>query len=595
MAQERSAESEAPSTAARLAQNLEAVAALARDVLAELARTETSPTGVPDVAHAFATLTARMLADSAQGDVNGLEQWARSIELWQNVAARALDPSVPPLIDSQPGDRRFRDPAWDANPFFDLMKQQHLLASSWVEEQMREMTGVDPVTAQRVAFFTRQYMQALAPSNFLLTNPEALRATFDSKGENLLRGLANMLADLERGKGRLRVRTSDLEAFELGRDLAVTPGKVVFQNKLIQLIQYEPSTERVYRQPLLVVPPWINKYYVLDLRPENSFVRWAVERGYTVFVISWANPDETFADTTFEDYLTEGALAAMDAVAEATGERTISALGYCIGGTLLSATLAHLAAKEDARVAACTLLAAQVDFAESGELAVFASEPQIEALERRMAANGGYLDADTTSATFSMLRANDLIWSYVVSGYLLGREPAPFDLLFWNADSTRMPAPMESYYLRNMYLRNALVDPGALELAGTPIDLTRVAVPTYLQAGREDHIAPYGSVFRVTQHLGGPTRFVLSGSGHIAGVINPPSANKYGYVVNEHGTFDDVAAWLERAEEHEGSWWPDWNSWLASLSGPQVPARHPGDGALAVIEDAPGSYVLVSG
>jgi polyhydroxyalkanoate synthase subunit PhaC len=578
--------------AAELARNVEAVAALARDVL-ERWHTSGGVGGTPEVHGAFAQLTARALADTLSSGAD-LAHWVRFLQVWHNVAERGVDPTVAPLVMPEPGDRRFRDPAWDRNPVFDLIRQQYLLASRWVEDELQQLTGIEPRAAQQVAFYTRQFVQALAPTNFLLTNPEALTATLETRGENLVAGLGNLLADIERGRGRLRVSTSDLEAFVVGRDLATTPGAVIFRNELMELLQYEPTTEQVYRRPLLIVPPWINKYYVLDLRPENSFVRWAVAQGYTVFVISWVNPDEQLAATTFEDYMVAGPLAALDAIERATGEREVSGLGYCLGGTLLTATLAHLAAQGDARVTSCTLLAAQVDFSESGELAVFATEGQIEAIERRMAANGGFLDADTMMTTFNMLRANDLIWSYVVSNYLLGREPPPFDLLFWNADATRMPAPMESYYLRNMYLRNALVEPGALTLGGTPIDLGRVRVPVYAHAAREDHIAPYHSVFKLTQYLGGPVRFVLAGSGHIAGVVNPPAAEKYGHLVSERSSgFANAAEWVQQAEERAGSWWVDWDRWLSDRSGELVAARTPGSDALPPLEPAPGSYVLV--
>jgi len=580
--------------AAELARNIDAAATLARELAAQWQAAAAPPAAMPDLAQSFAGVNAQTLSGLSDTRPDDLEHWARFLNVWGNVAERVADPETPPLVAPDPGDRRFRDPAWDTNPVFDLVKQQYLAATRWVEEELQTLAGIEPRTAQQVAFYTRQFLQALAPSNFLLTNPEALQATFESRGENLVRGLANLLADRERGGGRLRVSTSDLSAFTVGKDLAATPGQVVYRNDLIELIQYAPLTEQTYQRPLLVVPPWINKFYVLDLRPENSFVRWAVEQGYTVFMISWVNPDGRHASTTFEDYMQQGPLAALDAIERATGEREVSALGYCLGGTLMTTTLAHLARNEDERITSCTLLATQVDFSESGELAVFATEGQIAALERRMAANGGLMDADTMMATFNMLRANDLIWSYVVANYLLGRDLPPFDMLFWNADATRMPAPMESYYLRRMYLENALVEPDLLELGGTPIDISRIRIPVYAQAAREDHIAPYRSVFKATQHLGGPVRFVLTGSGHIAGVVNPPARMKYGHLIStESKGFPSADAWVEQAEERPGSWWVDWDAWLAPQSGPLVPARVPGEGGLQPLEDAPGSYVLV--
>ncbi len=580
--------------AAELAHNIDAAASLARDLAAQWQAAAAAPAAMPDFVQSFATQTAQTLSGLSEARPDDLEHWARFLKVWSNVAERAADPETPPLVTPEPSDRRFRDAAWDTNPVFDLLKQQYLMATRWVEEELETLAGIEPQTAQQVAFYTRQFLLALAPSNFLLTNPEVLQATLESRGENLVRGLANLLADRERGGGRLRVSTSDLTAFTVGEDLAVTPGQVVYRNDLIELIQYAPLTEQTYQRPLLVVPPWINKFYILDLRPENSFVRWAVGQGYTVFMISWVNPDARHAGMTFEDYMLQGPLAALDAIERATGESEVSALGYCLGGTLMAATLAHMARNQDERITSCTLLAAQVDFSESGELAVFATEGQIAALERRMAANGGLMDADTMMATFNMLRANDLIWSYVVANYLLGRDLPPFDLLFWNADATRMPAPMESYYLRRMYLENALVQPDVLELGGTPIDLSRIRVPVYAQAAREDHIAPYRSVFKTTQQFGGSVRFVLTGSGHIAGVVNPPAKMKYGHLVSaESKGFPSADAWVEQAEERPGSWWVDWDAWLAPQSGPLVAARVPGEGGLEPLEGAPGSYVLV--
>jgi polyhydroxyalkanoate synthase subunit PhaC len=576
------------------ARNLNAVAGLARDLLEQWKTTATTASPLPDLPRAFAEMTARSLAELSGTPNDPLAHWAQFTKVWENVAARSIDPEVPPLVEPEPGDRRFRDPAWATNPVFDLLKQHYLATTRWMEGELQDLAGLEPQAAQQVVFYTRQFMQALAPTNFLLTNPEALRLTLESNGENLVRGLAALLADIERGGGRLRVSTSDTEAFVIGQDLATSPGKVIFRNDLMELLQYEPSTPQTYQRPLLIVPPWINKFYILDLRPENSFVRWAVAQGYTVFMVSWVNPDQQHASKTFEDYMVEGPLAALDAIERATGEREVTAIGYCLGGTLLTATLAHLAARGDSRITAAALLATQVDFSESGELAVFASESQVAALERRMAANGGYLDADTMMATFNMLRANDLIWSCIVGNYLLGRDLPAFDLLFWNADATRMPAPMESYYLRQMYLANALVEPGALELGGTPIDLSQVTIPVYALAARDDHIAPHRSVFKLTHYLGGPVRFVLAGSGHIAGIVNPPAAMKYGHLVSEQsGGFANVREWVTQATERPGSWWVDWDEWLAPQSGPMVPARTPGGGSPEPLDDAPGTYVRV--
>ena len=414
----------------------------------------------------------------------------------------------------------------------------------------------------------------MAPSNFVLTNPEVLRATIDSGGENLVNGLKHVLEDLERGKGRLMIKMTDLDAFEVGGNIAVTPGKVVFQNDLMQLIQYVPTTEKVQRRPLLIIPPWINKYYILDLRPDNSFVKWAASQGHTVFVISWVNPDERLAQKTFEDYMLEGPLAALDAMEQATGEREANVIGYCLGGTLLASTLAYMAVKGDDRFKSATYFVTMTDFAEAGELSVFIDEEQLGALEERMNEHG-YLEGSDMATTFNMLRANDLIWSFVVNNYLLGKEPFPFDLLYWNSDSTRMPAAMHAYYLRNMYQENKLIEPGALELAGVPIDLRKIKTPAFLLSTKEDHIAPWKSTYAATQIYHGPVKFVLSASGHIAGVINPPGKAKYGHWENAKlpKSPDD---WLAAAKYVDGSWWPTWEKWVEQICrrrGRCAPAR----------------------
>ncbi|MEX2375233.1 MAG: class I poly(R)-hydroxyalkanoic acid synthase [Dehalococcoidia bacterium] len=556
--------------------------------------------GALDLATSFAKAGIRAMEDPEGLATSQLDLMRQYADLLGNVSARATGEALAPLVEPAPGDRRFRDPAWSEHPAFDYMKQSYLLASQWVEDQLASIDGLDSKTSRKVQFFTRQFISAMAPSNFAFTNPEVVRSTIESNGENLARGLERMRADVRRGNGRLDLTTTDLDAFEVGESLATTPGKVVYQNRLMQLIQYEPTTEMVYRRPLLIVPPWINKYYVLDLRPENSFVRWAVDQGYTVFMVSWANPDESYADVDFEDYVVMGPLAALDAVKAATGEAQVSAVGYCIGGTALSMALAYMSAEGDERVTSATFLAAQVDFKDAGDLAVFTDEEQVCAIERRMADQGGVLDSLSMSNTFNLLRPDDLIWSNVVNHYLLGKEPRPFDLLYWNSDPTQIPGRAHSYYLRNMYVQNLLSQPDALSIRGVRIDLRRITTPLYVQSAEDDHIAPANSVFEIVKHVSGPIRFMLSGSGHIAGVINPPSANKYHYSVTpqskrsqelqRHETLDE---WKERATLHPGSWWTDWTAWLSRRSGRLVPARQPGDGALEVIEDAPGSYVHV--
>ena len=433
----------------------------------------------------------------------------------------------------------------------------------------------------------------MAPSNFVMTNPEVLRTTIESGGENLLKGLENLIEDLERGKGRLDIKMTDMDAFEVGRDVAVTPGSVVFQNDLIQLLQFEPTTETVFKRPLLIIPPWINKYYILDLREKNSFVRWATDQGHTVFVISWVNPNEKLAGKTFDDYMVEGPLAALGAMEKATGVREADVIGYCLGGTLLAATLSYMAATGDDRVKTATYFATMVDFAEAGELSVFIDEEQLAALEQRMEKKG-YLEGQDMATTFNMLRANDLIWSFVINNYLLGKEPFPFDLLYWNSDATRMPAAMHSFYLRKMYQENLLAKPGGIRLRNVPIDLGKITVPTYILSSREDHIAPWKSTYAATQLYKGPVRFVLSASGHIAGVVNPPAAHKYCHWTND--TLPASAdAWFASATQHEGSWWPDWQEWVTAAADgvEKVPARRPGDRKLKAIEPAPGAYVLV--
>jgi polyhydroxyalkanoate synthase subunit PhaC len=536
-------------------------------------------------------LTARIMADPASMLQAQLSLWQDYVRLWQNAGQRMLGQPVDPIVEPEGTDRRFRDPAWDDNAVFDFIKQSYLLTSRWLVDTVNCLDGFDDKTKQKIDFYTRQFVDAMAPSNFVATNPEVLRATLESHGTNLLSGLSNLLEDLTRGEGRLAIKMTDLDAFQLGENLALTPGKVIFQNDLMQLIQYAPSTEHVYQRPLLIIPPWINKYYILDLRPKNSFIKYAVEQGFTVFVISWVNPDERHAEKTFEDYMIEGPLAALDAIEQATGERESNVIGYCLGGTLLACTLAYLAARRERRIAAASFFAALTDFANPGELGVFIDEEQLAAMDEMMAKRG-YLDGREMATTFNMLRANDLIWSFVVNNYLLGKEPFPFDLLYWNSDSTRMPYAMHSFYLHKFYQENKLVEPGGITLCDVPIDLRRIRLPVYMLSTREDHIAPWATTYAATQWYRGKTRFVLAGSGHIAGVVNPPTQQKYGYWTNDRLP-PDPRYWLEGATEHPGSWWPDWAAWNADKSGAQVPARQPGAGKLKPIEDAPGAYARI--
>jgi len=541
---------------------------------------------------AFMELAAKMLTNPVRLAEGQMNLWRDYMNLWQSSMLRMIGAPALPVAEPAKGDKRFKDASWHEHFMFDYVKQSYLITARWLHEQVANVEGLSDAAKKKVDFFTRQYIDALAPSNFALTNPEVLRETVASGGQNLVRGLNNLLDDIERGNGQLRISMTDTKAFELGVNIATTPGQVVFQNDLMQLIQYEPTTKKVWKRPLLIMPPWINKYYILDLREKNSFIRWAVSEGMTVFVISWVNPDEKLAHKDFEDYLLEGPLAALDAIEKATGEADANVIGYCLGGTLLAATLGYLAArKKQKRIASATFMTALVDFTESGELEVFIDEDQVSSLEKKMQQRG-YLEGSEMANTFNLLRANDLIWSFVINNYLLGRDPFPFDLLHWNCDSTRMPAQMHSYYLRNMYMNNRLREPGGLTLAGVPIDLTKVHVPAYFVSAMEDHIAPWKATYAGPGLMKGPSRFVLSGSGHIAGMINPPAANKYGYWTND-ALDGDAESWFAGAAQHEGSWWNDWRAWIEPYLDREVAARVPGRGGLPALEAAPGSYARV--
>ena len=542
-----------------------------------------------NIGQAFFDMTARLMSNPAKLVQAQLSLWQDYMALWQSTTRRMLGQSAQPVIAPPPEDRRFKDAAWDDSYVFDYIKQSYLLTARWMQSIVRQAEGLDDKSAKKVDFYTRQFVDAIAPSNFAVTNPEVVRATLESGGENLVKGLQNLLGDLERGGGRLAIRMTDDAAFRIGENIAVTRGKVVYENDLMQLLQYAPAGESVARRPLLIIPPWINKFYILDLREKNSFIRWAVSQGHTVFVVSWVNPDADLAAKGFDDYMAQGPLAALDAIAQQTGEPDCNVIGYCLGGTLLACTLAHLAATGRAeRVASATYLTTMVDFTEPGELGVFIDEEQLASLEERMNEKG-FLEGSDMATTFNMLRANDLIWSFVVNNYLLGKDPFPFDLLYWNSDSTRMPAAMHSFYLRAMYQENRLVS-GDISLRGTRIDLTSIRTPSFLLSTREDHIAPWKSTFAATRLYRGPVRFVLAASGHIAGVVNPPAAGKYGYWTNEKKA-RTPEAWLEGARQHDGSWWPEWQRWVTDFANGQVPARDPAGGPLKPIEDAPGRYV----
>lgn len=548
---------------------------------------------VPDpavIGKAYGELWTKMMSDPGKLAEKQANLWQAYADLWQQTAKRLAGEDVEPVVEPSADDRRFKDAGWTDETLFDFIKQSYLLTSNWMRSTVQDVDGLDEKTAEKVDFYTRQFVDALSPSNFVATNPKVLRETLETGGENLLGGMENLLGDLEKGKGKLKISMTDTSAFKLGENVAATPGKVVFQNDLMQLIQYAPSTEKVRKRPLLIVPPWINKFYVLDLQPKNSFIKWAVDQGNTVFIISWINPDESLSHKNFEDYMLEGPLAAIDAIELATGEKDVNIVGYCIGGTLTACTLAYMAAKGDERIKSATFLTSMVDFSEPGELGVFIDDEQLDRLDDHMQRKG-YLEGDHMMTVFNMMRDNDLIWSFVVNNYLLGRRPLPFDLLYWNSDSTRMPEMMHSFYLRNMYLENKLAQPGGLTLGGVAIDVRRIKTPVYLLSTRDDHIAPWKSTYAAMGLYMGPRRFVLSASGHIAGVVNPPEKGKYCYWTNDK-VATDPEDWLANAQRHDGSWWPDWDKWLSKHAGRKDrKARKPGDGSLEPIEDAPGSFV----
>ncbi len=515
--------------------------------------------------------------------------WKRYADIWERHAGYMLTGKPPE--DGPVRDKRFRDPEWRSNPAFSMLRESYLATSDFITALVERAEGVDEQTKRKAAFFIKQAVDAASPSNFLVTNPAALRALFSSHGESLLKGVENLAADLKRGRGALAISQTDLDAFKVGVNVANTPGKVVFRNRVFELLQYSPSTETVHEVPLLIFPPWINKFYILDLQPKNSMIRWLTDQGHTVFLVSWVNPDEDMADVDFEDYMREGVYAAVGAVCEAAGINRINTVGYCVGGTLLAASLAHMARQGDTRIQTATFFASQADFKCAGDLLVFSDDAGIKFLEDKMDLAGGVLSAQTMADTFNALRSNDLIWNYVVDNYYIGKQPPPFDLLYWNADQTRMPKALHLFYLRKFYRDNALTE-GSLKVMGETLSLKDVKIPIFMQSSKEDHIAPALSVFRSAKTFGGPVEFIVAGSGHIAGVINHPAAQKYQYWTNTNlkGALED---WFAFAHEHPGSWWPYWDNWLRQRAGPEVPARTPGDGALKPLCDAPGEYVLV--
>jgi len=580
----------------KLSMNLARAALTAQGAIAEMAlRQADRPAALsPDPFHVGPALTEVMGKLAGQPDRLVRAQadlFARYLDLWQTTSRRMAGESTEPVVTPARGDKRFADPEWAENPVFDVIKQSYLLTSNWLNSLVAEVDDVDPMAKRRVEFFMKMLTDAFSPSNFLASNPAALREVMATGGESLVRGMANFATDLERGGGQLSIAQTDYQMFKIGENVATAPGKVVFRNELIELLQFSPTTETVCEIPLVIFPPWINKFYILDLRPENSMIRWLSSQGITVFVASWVNPDASLATKTFEDYMVDGIYAGTQAAMTQCGVNRVNTVGYCIAGTLLSATLGHMAAIKDKRIASATFFAAQQDFSEAGDLLLFTNEAWLSALEQKIDEGGGVLSGKTMADTFNALRANDLIWSFFVSNYLMGKEPKPFDLLFWNSDQTRMPKTLHMSYLRNMYGSNLLAK-GELALGGVRIDLGKVKTPVYVQSSREDHIAPARSVYKGAKLFGGPVTFTMAGSGHIAGVINAPAAKKYQHWTNA-SLPESLEVWQAGAAEHTGSWWPHWLEWLKSYSGGQVPARDPAKGRLKPLGDAPGDYVKV--
>ena len=536
------------------------------------------------IAESWLTNPARMIQAQAALTAQIMGVWGDTIARFSGGQA----PTAPDVTPPRKTDRRFAAPEWRETPMFDFLHQAYLATTEWARAMVQDADGIDEATREKAAFYLRQVSSAVSPANFLATNPELIKETFRENGENLVRGMKMLAEDIEAGGGELKIRQSDASKFKLGVDMATTPGKVVFRNDLMELIQYAPATAAVLKRPLLIVPPWINKFYVLDLNRDKSFIGWAVSQGLTVFVISWVNPDERHAAKDWDAYMREGIVAALDAVEQAIGVRDAAAVGYCVGGTLLAATLAYMAQVGDGRISAATFLTTQVDFEDAGDLKVFADEAQIRVLEREMK-KGGYLPGGRMATAFNMLRPDDLIWSYATNVYIKGQSPAAFDLLAWNSDSTRMTAANHAFYLRNCYLENRLAK-GEMVIGGARVNLGAVTIPIYDLAAKEDHIAPARSVFNGARFFGGPVRYVMAGSGHIAGVVNPPSKAKYQFWSGGRmdGSFED---WMASAGETKGTWWPNWFEWLRAQSPETVEARKPGAGGLPALADAPGDYV----
>ena len=531
----------------------------------------------------------KLFFDVYQNLANDPEQvYHHQVELYKKLSDAWVDSAKNFLEDTKTADavddRRFRDQVWQENPYFKFLKDSYLVYAKWLSGLTKSVKGLDAREQEKLEFYINQYIDAISPSNYPLTNPEVLKATFETNAENLVKGMQNLAEDIKQGY----ISQTDYSAFEVGRNLAITPGQVVYQNDLIQLIQYEASTKDVYKTPLLFIPAWINKYYIADLRPENSFMKWLTEQGYTVYMISWANPDEQHAEKDFADYMKEGIIAVSEQIKKITGEDKINAIGYCLGGTLLATTLAYLEEKGGSPFNAVTFLTTLLDFSDAGKITVFIDEEQVSSLEKRMNKTG-YLDGREMALTFSMLRSNDLIWSFVVNNYLLGKDPFPFDILYWNSDATRMPAKMHSFYLRNMYMKNMLAKKGGIKIDGVGIDLSKIKNPAMFLSTLKDHIAPWQSTFKGAELLQN-AKFMLADSGHVAGVVSHPAKTKYPHWVNDKLT-KTAEEWYEGSTEVAGSWWPSWDKWNSQFSGKKIPARK----IEKSIEPAPGSYVKVKG
>jgi len=542
-----------------------------------------------DMVKTFSRLTEYWLAEPSRALEAQTRLFSGYMDIWTNSIRRLSGEAAADAAEPDRSDKRFKDPEWARNAFFDFLRQVYLVTTRWATDLVEETQGLDEHTRHKARFYMKQITNALSPSNFVLTNPELFRETMASNGENLMRGMKMLAEDIRAGHGELKLRQSDQSRFSVGDNLATTPGKVVARSRVAEILQYEPATDTVLKRPLLICPPWINKFYILDLNPEKSFIRWAVAQGHTVFVISWVNPDERHGRMSWDDYIREGLALGLDTVEAATGEREVNAVGYCVGGTLLAAALALMARTGDDRIRSATLLTTQVDFTHAGDLKVFVDEDQIAALEKAMGEKG-YLDGTRMATAFNMLRSSELIWPYFVNNYLRGKEPMPFDLLYWNSDSTRMAAANHSFYLRNCYLENNL-SAGRMALAGHTLSLADVRIPIYNLATRDDHIAPARSVFVGCRFFGGEVAYVVAGSGHIAGVVNPPAAGKYQFWAGgkPEGEFDD---WLAAAVETPGSWWPHWQAWIEAQDATRVAARKPGE-TTPVLGPAPGDYVKI--